>query len=71
MLSYEAIKELLAFLHVPMPQYHWNNSSRWNMARHMNLQITAQKKEMIQEANFFLLTCDEVTTIDQGIWVSI
>jgi hypothetical protein len=41
------------------------------MVRHMNYQVLEKKKEVMQSARFFSVTCDEVTTADNGTWISI
>jgi hypothetical protein len=72
MVEYEASRELLQFLGVPkMPQRHWSDNSSWDMARHMNLQVIQKMKETIQATRYFAVSCDEVTTADNGTWISI
>jgi hypothetical protein len=72
MLEFEASRELLRFLGVPkLPLRHWSDSSAWDMAAHMHLEITATKREMLQGARYFSVSCDEVTTMDNGTWISI
>jgi hypothetical protein len=34
-------------------------------------QVTKKKTDFISAATFFVVTCDEVTTIDNGTWVSV
>jgi hypothetical protein len=72
MLEYEASKELLRFLGVPkLLLRHWSDNSAWDMATYMHLEVTATKREMLQGARYFSVSCDEVTTMDNGMWVSI
>jgi hypothetical protein len=72
MSKYEALRELLRFLGVPkLPLRHWSDSLAWDMAAHMHLEITTTKREMLQGAWYFSVSCDEVTTMDNGTWVSI
>lgn len=72
MLEYEASKELLGFLGVPkMPQGHWSDNSGWVIAEFMNLQVLEKQRETVKSAKYFSVTCDEVTTIDNGTWVSV
>jgi hypothetical protein len=72
MLEYEASKELLRFLGVPkLPLRHWSDNSVWDMATYMHLEVMAAKREMLQGAWYFSVSCDEITTMDNGTWVSI
>jgi hypothetical protein len=72
MLEFKASRELLRFLGVPkLPLRHWFDSSAWDMAAHMHLEIPATKREMLQGIRYFSVSCDEVTTMDNSTWVSI
>jgi len=72
MLEYEEREALYAFLNVPnLPRMHWNDSSRWNLADYMYFQVQEAIKKKIRAANFVAITCDEVTIVDNGSWISI
>jgi hypothetical protein len=43
----------------------------WRVLGVFHRQLTKKKKEVIWGARFFSATADEVTTIDNGTWVSI
>ncbi len=47
-----------------MPKVCWNDSFTWGMTNCMHDVVLAIMKHVSQNANFFSLNCDEVTTID-------
>jgi len=71
MLEYEAQKPLFMFLGVLlMLKNCWSNISSWIMAEFMHVKVVIKKKESIVASNYFALTCNEVTTIDNVSWIS-
>lgn len=72
MLEYESLNRLLNFLRVPhMPKKHWSDDSGWQMAEIMHAQINLKMMEVIKHAQFFAVTCDEVTSVDNASWIAI
>ena len=72
MLEYESRAALYEFLNVPnFPRMHWSNNSGWIMAEFMYSEVRAAILRVFAIANYVALTCDEVSTIDNGSWISI
>jgi len=46
------------------PHHHWSDSSGWAMAKAIERVVLKITKEVMQVANFFSLSCDEVTSVD-------
>jgi len=72
MLEYEERQALYSFLNVPsLPRMHWTDSSGWQMADCLYSQVQQAVKKKINSAHFISITCDEVTTVDNGSWLCI
>jgi len=72
MTEYESLQSLLNFFNVShMPKKHWTDNSGWQMAEVMHAQVNANMKEVIKNANYLAVTCDEVTSIDNTSWICI
>jgi len=72
MLEYEERQALYTFLNVPnLPRMHWSDSSAWQMAESMYCQVKEVIKRKISTAHFVAITCDEVTSVDNGSWICI
>jgi hypothetical protein len=72
MLEYESRAALYEFLNVPnFPRMHWSDNSGWIMADFMYAEVRTAISRVLVGANYVALTCDEVTTIDNGSWISI
>jgi hypothetical protein len=56
---------------IPTQPYPKGEIVGWDMAKHMHLQVQEKKREVMQATKFFYVTCDEVTTLDNGTWISI
>ena len=72
MLEYESRAALYEFLNVPnFPRMHWSDNSGWIMAEFMYAEVRTAISRVLVGANYVALTCDEVSTIDNGSWISI
>ena len=72
MLEYESRAALYEFLNVPnFPRMHWSDNSGWIMADFMYAEVRTAISRVLVGANYVALTCDEVSTIDNGSWISI
>jgi hypothetical protein len=68
--EFEALKSLFSFLNVPLlPKPHWSDSLGWVMIECMHKQIIKRVKEVIASSKYLALFCDEVTTIDNQLWI--
>ena len=72
MLEYTALQSLLQFLKVPkLPRRHWGDNAGWDLAECLFQQVQVKIKEVMKQARFFSVTCDEVTTLDTQSSISI
>jgi hypothetical protein len=72
MLEYEARHALYKFIRVPdCPAQHWCDSSGWQIAEYMYAELQLTMKKLVQEARYIAVTVDEVTTVDNGSWLSV
>ena len=72
MLEYESRLSLYELLKVPnLPHTHWSDNSGWTMAKYMYKQVTNAIKKFVQQAHYIAMTVDEVTTVDNGSWLSL
>jgi hypothetical protein len=72
MLEYESRAAMYEFLNVPkFPRMHWSDNSRWIMAEFMYAEVRTTISRVFVGVNYVALTCDEVSTIDNGSWISI
>jgi hypothetical protein len=72
MVDYTAMRPLLQFISVPkLSKWHWSDSAGWMLAECMIRQIEAKALDTVSSARFFLVSCNEVTSIDNGSWISI
>ena len=72
MLKYESRATLYEFRNVPnFPRMHWSDNSRWIMADFMYTKVRDTISRVLVGANCVALTCDKVSTIDNGSWISI
>jgi hypothetical protein len=72
MLEYEVQKPFLMFLgFLLMLKNHWSNIYSWIMVEFMHVKVMKKLKEVIVTSNYFSLTCDEVTTIDNVSWINV
>lgn len=71
-LEYQSRQELYRFLQVPNnPSKHWSTSSGWEMADYMYEEVKGAIKNEISTARFVAMSADEVTTVDNGSWISV
>jgi hypothetical protein len=69
--EFKASYKLLTFLEVPrMPQCNWSNNLGKEMAWYMYRQVMKKKIKMVQVINYFLVTYDQATMMDNGSWVN-
>ena len=72
LVDYTALWPVLQFLHVPkLAKRHWSDSAGWMLVECMYRQVEVKALEKIRLAKFFSVSCDEVTSIDNGSWISI
>ena len=72
MLEYEARHALYKFIRVPdCPAQHWCDGSGWQIAEYMYAELQLTMKKLVQEARYIAVTVDEVTTVDNGSWLSV
>jgi hypothetical protein len=65
--EYENRKALYSFINVPKkPKMHKSNNLNWIMVEFMYAQVTKAILATISIANYMVLTCDEVNTMDNG-----
>jgi hypothetical protein len=70
--DYETNRSMLQFLGVPkLAKRHWNDVAGWILAECMFRQVEAKSLEMVKSARFISISCNEVTSIDNGSWISI
>lgn len=46
------------------PHHHWNDNNGWAMAESIKRVVLKKTKEVMQGANLFSLSCDDVTFVD-------
>ena len=72
MLEYEARHALYKFIRVPnCPTQHWCDGSGWQIAEYMYAELQLTMKKLVQEARYIAVMVDEVTTVDNGSWLSV
>lgn len=72
LVEFESRFELYDFLQMPNnPRKHWSDNGGWDMAECMYAQVRKAIQQAVSSANFIALTADEVTTNDNGNWISI
>ncbi len=70
--KYEKKKSLYSFLGVPKNlKMHWFDFCSWVMVEFMYAQMINKILGTVFAFNYVALTCDEVSTIDIGSWISI
>lgn len=71
MIEYESRIHLYRLLNVPdLPVAHWCDNSGWTMAAYMYKQVCSEMKKLIDAARYFAVTVDEVTSGDNGNFLS-
>jgi hypothetical protein len=53
------------------PKMHWLDSLGWIMVEFMNVHVINAILAKVFAPNYVALTCDEVSTMDNGSWISI
>jgi hypothetical protein len=72
MTDYPLTHTLLNFLAVPdLPKKHWALASAGGMADNLKHIIDERTCSEIQQCRFFAISCDEVTSIANEVWISI
>ncbi len=72
MLKYESLMSLFEFLVVPKNnKTHYNDSSRWTMAKFMHQVVMRATKVIGQVAYYVALSYDKVSTVNNQEWLSI
>ncbi len=70
--KYEKKKSLYSFLGTPQNlKMHCFDSCSWVMVEFMYAQMINKNLGIVSTFNYVVLTCDEVSTIDIGSWISI
>ncbi len=70
--GYETMSKLLQFFDVKNnPKMHWSRNIGWEMTTYMHEVVVNKIQNLVQSAQFISFSCDEVTTCDQQLWVSI
>ncbi len=65
MTNFEACKNLFEFLKVENCSWkHWSNTTSWTMVEAMHSIVLRAIKLVVQTTQFILVSCDEVTTLD-------
>ena len=72
MVEYESCIHLYKLLNVPdLPVAYWCNNSGWTMAAYMYKQVCSEMKRLIGAARYFAVIVDEVTSVDNGNFLSL
>jgi hypothetical protein len=72
MLEYEHIRGLLQQLGYPkFPLKHWSDTTGWELAESLYNVVQNRTRLVVSGANYFSLICDEVTTANNQLWISI
>ncbi len=72
MLEYETLYELFASLCFPNNStMHWSNFTCWTFVEFMHTQVESATFKAIYSSQFIALFCDQVTTIDNGLWICV
>jgi len=50
---------------------HWSNNVGWTFVEFMHMQVQEAIVKAIQITQFIAMSCDEITTIDNGSWICI
>jgi hypothetical protein len=53
------------------PSMHRSINVSWNLAKFMHMQNKKSLSRLIKLPSFIVVSCDEVTTIDNGSWICI
>jgi len=53
------------------PKMHWSDNLGWIMVEFMNVHVINAILTKVFAPNYVVLTCDEVSTMDNGSWISI
>jgi hypothetical protein len=71
MTDYENTNKLLQLLDIKnYPILHWSNNIGWGMVTYMH-EVVNKTQNLVQNVQFISFSCDEITTCDQQLWVSI
>jgi hypothetical protein len=70
MTNYETMSKLQFFDVKNYPRMHSSRSTGWEMTTYMH-EVVNKIQNLVQSAQFISFSCDEVTTCDQQLWVSI
>jgi hypothetical protein len=72
MVDFTALRPVLQFLSVPkLAKRDWSDSVGWMLAECMFRQVEAKVLDTVNSARFFSVSCDEVTSIDNGSWIRV
>jgi hypothetical protein len=72
MVEYEYLKPLFEFFKVIFfPKKHWTDVSRWVMWEHIHYQVLKALKATIVGVSFLLISCDDMTSINNQQWLSV
>jgi hypothetical protein len=66
-----ALRELFSILKVNNnPKKQWTNGSGWGMDVAMHDVVLTSTRAVVQAINYFFVTADEVTTLDNEQWIN-
>ncbi len=72
MCDYECQQQLLRQLKVKnILRKHWSQTTSWEMSEHLHSFVLAALKSVVQVAHIISISVDEVTTIDNTLWVGV
>jgi len=72
MIEYEFLNSLFNFLQVRhIPKKQWSDNSGWAMAEVLYSLVKTKLVETVANAQFFAITCNEATSVDNQSWLSI
>lgn len=65
MIDFSLMQTLFKKLEIPnLPHKHWYEVFGWDMANPLHAMVDVKTKKSIASVDFFLINCDEVTSID-------
>jgi hypothetical protein len=71
MTDYPLMFNTLDFLRVELPKMHWCESSGWEIADSLKAIVDQKLREEVFESTYFSISCDEVTSIANEVWISV
>ena len=70
MLEFESRQDLYQFLQVShCPRAQWSYTSGWMLVEYMYTFVQKKVQDLIKEASYIVVTCDQSTAIDNSLWL--